>query len=103
MFGRGRGRPPYPGLTPAENRVLALIREGKANAEIASLLDVSVNTVRYHVGNLYAKAGVSDRAKLLEWHPEPPPTSRSRPHGLFFRLALGAGSLSAAGAVSAFA
>ena len=54
MEGR-RGRPPHPGdVTPAEERVLELVREGLPNAEIAIRLGISINTVRYHVSNLLA-------------------------------------------------
>jgi DNA-binding CsgD family transcriptional regulator len=68
-----RGRPPYPDpVTPAEARVLELVREGRSNAEIAVRLGVSVNTVRYHVSNLLAKANASERAELRQWQPALP-------------------------------
>lgn len=67
---RRRGRPPYPDpVTPAEARVLDLVREGKNNAEIAVRLGVSVNTVRFHVSNLLSKAGVASRDELDKWRP----------------------------------
>jgi hypothetical protein len=56
-------------LTPAEERVLACVREGMRNAEIAVRLGVSVNTVRYHVSNLLAKAGAGSREELGRWRP----------------------------------
>ncbi len=66
-----RGRPPHPGpLTPAEARVLEHVREGLPNAEIAVRLGISVNTVRYHVSNLLAKAGASSREELARWRPQ---------------------------------
>jgi DNA-binding CsgD family transcriptional regulator len=69
MEGR-RGRPPHPGdVTPAEARVLELIREGLPNAEIAIRLGISINTVRYHVSNLLAKSGTKDREELRDWRP----------------------------------
>ncbi len=65
-----RGRPPHPGpLTPAEARVLEHVRAGLPNAEIAVRLGISVNTVRYHVSNLLAKAGASSREELARWRP----------------------------------
>jgi DNA-binding CsgD family transcriptional regulator len=65
-----RGRPPYPQqVTPAESRVLELVRAGVPNAEIAVRLGLSVNTVRYHVSNLLSKAGVPDRKALACWQP----------------------------------
>lgn len=39
------------------------------NAEIAVRLGISINTVRYHVSNLLAKSGASERGELREWRP----------------------------------
>ena len=60
-----RGRRPFPGaVTPAEEKVLGLVRNGLTNAEIAERLGLTANTVKYHVANLLAKAGVSSREEL---------------------------------------
>ena len=48
-------------LTPSERKVLAMIVEGKANKEIAVGLEISENTVKTHVKNIFGKLGVSDR------------------------------------------
>src|SRR5688572_985020 len=65
-----RGRRPYPGLvTPAEEKVLRLVRDGLTNAEIAERLGLTLNTVKYHVANLLAKAGASSREQLGTWKP----------------------------------
>lgn len=57
---RGRGRPPHPDvLTPAEWRVLELLREGLSNPEIAERLGLSRDTVKTHVGAILSKLGVS--------------------------------------------
>jgi DNA-binding NarL/FixJ family response regulator len=48
-------------LTPTETRILTEIVAGKANKEIAYDLDVSENTVKTHVKNVFDKLGVSDR------------------------------------------
>src|SRR5215204_3282348 len=48
-------------LTPAENKVLGMIVDGMSNKEIAFALDVSENTVKTHVKNIFDKIGVSDR------------------------------------------
>ena len=67
----GRGRPPYPEiLTPAEQKVLEQLRHHLSNAEIAVRLDISVNTVRYHVSNMLAKLDLPDREALAAWEPE---------------------------------
>jgi DNA-binding CsgD family transcriptional regulator len=51
-------------LTPAERRVAELAAEGLANKEIAQALVVTVNTVEFHLRNVYAKLGVRSRAQL---------------------------------------
>ncbi len=48
-------------LTPAESNVLRMIVGGMSNKEIAFALDVSENTVKSHVQNIFGKIGVSDR------------------------------------------
>jgi DNA-binding CsgD family transcriptional regulator len=49
------------GLTPRQLDVLALLREGLTNAEIAERLVVSVRTVDHHVAAILAKLGVRTR------------------------------------------
>ena len=48
-------------LTPAEANVLRMIVGGMSNKEIAFALDVTENTVKTHVQNIFGKMGVSDR------------------------------------------
>ena len=48
-------------LTPAEASVLQMIVGGMSNKEIAFALDVSENTTKSHVQNIFGKLGVSDR------------------------------------------
>lgn len=48
-------------LTPSEKRVLEMIVGGKSNKEIAYDLDISENTVKTHVKNIFDKINVSDR------------------------------------------
>lgn len=67
-FWRRRGRPPHPEiLTPSEQRVLELIREGKTNSEIAYALSISIPGVKWHVSNMLGKLGVADRHQLAAW------------------------------------
>jgi len=49
-------------LTPSEENILTMIVRGMSNKEISTELDVSENTVKTHIKNLYDKIGVSDRA-----------------------------------------
>ncbi len=48
-------------LTPTETNVLRMIVGGMSNKEIAFALDVTENTVKSHVQNIFGKIGVSDR------------------------------------------
>lgn len=67
--GRRRpGRPPYPEpISPAERRVLDLLRDGLTNAEIGERLDVSPETVKSHVATMLSKLGLRDRHELAAW------------------------------------
>jgi len=49
-------------LTPAEREVLALLRQGMSNKEIAREFDLSPRTVETYRANVFAKLGVSSRA-----------------------------------------
>ncbi len=68
----GSGRDAFPGkrvagpelLTPREADVLDLLQRGRSNAEIASTLHVSVETVRTHARHIYRKLGVRTRREL---------------------------------------
>ena len=71
MPGRGRGRPPHPGvLTPAEQRVLEDLRRGGTNVEIAVRLGLSPETVKTHIASMLGKLGLDDRHTLASWRPD---------------------------------
>jgi DNA-binding NarL/FixJ family response regulator len=57
------------GLTTRELEVLSLMADGHNNAQIATTLYVSENTVKTHVSKIFAKLGCRDRAAavLLAW------------------------------------
>ncbi|MCZ2839614.1 helix-turn-helix transcriptional regulator [Modestobacter sp. VKM Ac-2985] len=55
-------------LTTAESRVLACLRAGQSNREIAAELFVSVRTVESHVAAILRKTGATSRAKLISRH-----------------------------------
>ena len=50
-------------LSRRETDVLRLITEGYTNAQISELLDISSNTVKSYVNNLFNKLGVNDRTQ----------------------------------------
>ncbi len=84
--------------------MLALIRDGLQNSEIATRLGVSINTVRFHVSNLLAKSGLPDRVLLRNWEPGAAPRRRLPALGLPFVKPLGiVGGVAVAVAVATLA
>lgn len=53
-------------LTSQEETVAELMLENKSNKEIAAELFISLNTVKTHIRNLYAKLEVSNRGEFIE-------------------------------------
>jgi DNA-binding CsgD family transcriptional regulator len=51
-------------LTPSEERVAALVAEGKTNREVAAALFITERTVEGHLTRIYPKLGVRSRAEL---------------------------------------
>lgn len=66
-LGPGPGPQLPDGLTPREVEALVLIAEGLSNLEIARRLHISQATVKSHINNLSAKAGVRDRAQAVRY------------------------------------
>jgi DNA-binding NarL/FixJ family response regulator len=52
-------------LSRREREVLDALLENLANKEIASRLNISERTVKFHVSNLLSKFGVRRRADLI--------------------------------------
>ena len=52
-------------LTDREHDVLRLMARGATNAEIAAAMHVAEATVKTHVGSIFAKLGVRDRAAAI--------------------------------------
>ena len=68
MARNGPGRPPHEDvLTPAEWKVAESVRHGLTNRRIAERLGVSPDAVKFHVGNVLGKLGMSSRAELRLW------------------------------------
>ena len=53
-------------LTRREEEIFTMLLSGKVPKEIASVLKVSYETVRFHNKNLYRKLGISNRAELFD-------------------------------------
>ena len=52
-------------LTPRELDVLRLVAKGRSNAEIADELFISGVTVKSHIGRIFDKLGLRDRAAAI--------------------------------------
>ncbi len=54
-------------LTDRENNVLLLLSEGKSYASIAETVHLSVNTIKYHVRNIYEKLHVTNKEDAIRF------------------------------------
>ena len=52
-------------LTPREIEVLTMLAEGLGNKEIAHQLDISDNTVKFHLSSIFGKLGASSRTEAV--------------------------------------
>src|SRR4051794_18362763 len=55
------------GLSDREAEILALITQGKSNAEIAALTYLSPNTVKSYIRTVYRKIDVASRTQAVLW------------------------------------
>ncbi|CAN5242443.1 response regulator transcription factor [soil metagenome] len=55
------------GITDRESEILALITQGKSNADVATLTYLSPNTVKSYIRNIYRKIGVESRTQAVLW------------------------------------
>jgi len=68
MTTNGPGRPRHDDvLTPAEWKVAEQVRHGMTNRRIAERMGVSLDAVKFHVGNALSKLGFSSRDELRLW------------------------------------
>jgi two-component system response regulator DevR len=73
--GRGRNSDPAParqssedpGLTKREVEILQLVAEGYSNSQLAKMLWVTEQTVKFHLSNIYRKLDVSNRTEASRW------------------------------------
>ena len=59
LFSRRSTQDPVRSLTPREFEVLGLVAEGLGNTDIARTMSVSETAVSKHIGNIFAKLGLS--------------------------------------------
>jgi len=55
------------GLTARESEILALITQGRSNAEVAAMTFLSVNSVKSYIRSAYRKIGVKSRTQAVLW------------------------------------
>ena len=55
-------------LSEREVDVLKLVAEGKSNSQISKDLFITVNTVRFHLANIYQKLSVSNRTEAANYY-----------------------------------
>jgi DNA-binding NarL/FixJ family response regulator len=73
--GRGRAIAPAassaslaaPALTKREIEILQLVAEGHSNSQLAKMLWVTEQTVKFHLSNIYRKLDVANRTEASRW------------------------------------
>jgi catechol 2,3-dioxygenase-like lactoylglutathione lyase family enzyme/DNA-binding CsgD family transcriptional regulator len=69
---RTRGRPPHPDiLTPAEWRITHAVQHGLTRRQIAAMKGISLDAVKYHLGNVLGKLRLPDKQALRQWFRAP--------------------------------
>ena len=84
----GRGE----GLTDRESEILALITQGKSNAEVAALTYLSPNTVKSYIRTIYRKIDVASRTQAVLWGVDTRLPPRPPPHRPLARRTMSQGS-----------
>ena len=56
---------PFEALTSREIEVLTMLADGLGNKEIARQLDISDNTVKFHVSSIFGKLGATNRTEAV--------------------------------------
>ena len=64
-FSEGSDDVPLESLTPREIEVLGLVAEGLPNKAIARRLEISDQTVKFHVASLFGKLDAANRTEVV--------------------------------------
>lgn len=59
---------PIQSLSRRERRMLEELSKGLTNRELAKTLEISTNTVKFHLSNLYEKLSVKNRAQAIAFY-----------------------------------
>ena len=54
-------------LTRREHEILKLVAEGYSNSQLAKMLWVTEQTVKFHLSNIYRKLDVANRTEASRW------------------------------------
>ncbi len=57
----------HPSLTSREIEILRLVAEGYSNGQLAKMLWVTEQTVKFHLSNVYRKLQVANRTEASRW------------------------------------
>ena len=52
-------------LSKRENEILALLKDGLSNPEIAENLNLSIKTIENHIRNIFIKLGAKNRTEAV--------------------------------------
>jgi len=64
----GKTDPLLLSLTPREMEILEVLSQGHSNRKIASNFEISTNTVKFHLKNLYEKIQVDSRTQAVAFY-----------------------------------
>ena len=62
---RGREPQAVATLTPQEQQIARLVRDGESNKDVAAHLFLSPRTVEYHLSKVFTKLGIASRSELM--------------------------------------
>ena len=65
--GGGQWEHASPNLTQRELEILRLAAEGSSNSQLAQMLWVTEQTVKFHLSNIYRKLNVTNRTEASRW------------------------------------
>ena len=54
-----------PSLTPTETAILTSMSTGKTNKQLAELHGISINTIKFHLHNIFEKLAVPNRKQAV--------------------------------------
>jgi two-component system nitrate/nitrite response regulator NarP len=75
---RALNQDPMAQLTQRERNLMAALSRGLSNKALADELAISVNTVKFHLRNLFEKLGVTSRAQAIALYYSSPAASVRR-------------------------